>query len=830
MLPIEPILPQLFSALAEHDKVILQAPPGAGKSTFLPLQLIKNQMFKGRIIMLEPRRLAARSIAEYLAMQLGETVGQRVGYRVRQDVKVSAATVLEIVTEGILTRMIQSDPELSGIDLIIFDEFHERSIHADLALALSLDSQSALRDDLTLLLMSATLDSEYLSKMLDAPIITSEGRSYPVEMRYLPTKPEQMVACIGSLITQLLDEESGSMLVFLPGAKEINQLAGVLAGQSLSNSVKGNVKVYPLYGDLAKKQQQAAIAPCVGGERKIVIATNIAETSLTIDGIRIVIDSGLKRHASFNPKNGITKLQTTAIAKSSAIQRAGRAGRLMPGIGYRLDSAEIFERRMDFDQPEILTSDLMPLVLEVANWGADIDDLLWVNAPPKHLVAQARQLLVQLEILEQQSDQQFKVTAVGHQVSALGCHPRIAHMLLKAKTLSTELEVPVDSLACYLAAIIEEADPLPKGMRRDNSTIEARVRWMLAGKAPQVLQQARVWAKRINIRLKDSLPLEYCGVLLALAFPDRIAKSRGKGFQMSNGFGIVISDNDPLSFEPMLVVADLIEFDSRVYVGMAATISEQQIESELPHLLTTQDFVGWDKKGEKLVAETQTTLGRIVLCSKPAKGGITNGQRVDAFIALIKVKGLDLLAWDDEAVLLRLRLNTAFDLLSASDNCWPDYSDEALLGNLNDWLAPYLNNVRSLAELKKFDLKPALLSRLDWNTQQKLDNGFPERFKVPTGAHYKIEYRADQPPKLSVRIQEMFGLTETPMLANGRLPLVIELLSPARRPLQLTQDLAGFWQGSYEQVKKEMKGRYPRHYWPDDPAVAMPTNRVKKRM
>ncbi len=830
MLPIEPVLPELFATLTSHDKVILQAPPGAGKSTFLPLQLVKQKIFTGRIIMLEPRRLAARSIAEYLAQQLGEQVGQTVGYRVRQDVKVSSSTVLEIVTEGILTRMIQSDPELSGVDLVIFDEFHERSQHADLALALSLDMQSALRDDLTLLIMSATLDSEYLSKMLDAPIITSEGRSYPVEVRYLPGsspgKADQMVGRISSLIAQLLLEETGSILVFLPGAKEINGLADALAGQNLS----ANVKVYPLYGDLAKKQQQAAIAPCIGDERKIVIATNIAETSLTIDGIRIVIDSGLKRHASFNPKNGVTKLHTAAIAKSSAIQRAGRAGRLMPGICYRLDSAEIFERRMDFDQPEILISDLMSLVLEVANWGAEIDDMQWVNAPPKHLVAQAQQLMMQLEIF----DSHLKITPIGHQVNALGCHPRIAHMLLKAKTLGSAADLAVDSLACYLAAIIEEVDPLPKGMRRDNSSIEARVRWVQAGKSPQVLNQAKVWAKRINIRLQQSLPLEYCGVLLALAFPDRIAKSRGMGFQMSNGFGIVISDNDPLSHEAFLVVADLIEFDTRASVRLAAPISAEQITAELAHLVSSEDFVGWDKKGEKLVAETQSKLGRIVLDTKPTSGGISSGQRVAAFIGRIKDKGLDLLAWDDDSKQLRLRLNTAFSLYHQngqnSDSRWPAYSDAALLATLDDWLAPYLNNLRSLAELKKFDIKPALLSRLEWQQQQQLDKDFPERFKVPTGAHYKIEYRVDQSPKLSVRIQEMFGLTSNPALANGQLPLVIELLSPARKPLQLTQDLAGFWQGSYEQVKKEMKGRYPRHYWPDDPAIAMPTSRTKKKM
>lgn len=819
MLPIEPVLPQIFASLKTNERVILQAPPGAGKSTFLPLQLIKQNVFSGKIIMLEPRRLAARSIAHYLAKQLGEPVGQTVGYRIRQETKVSASTVLEIVTEGVLTRLIQSDPELSGIDLIIFDEFHERSIHADLALSLSLEIQGALRDDLKLLIMSATLDSQYLADILQAPVISSEGRSYPIDVRYLPTKQDQVVGQVSNLIVRMISEETGSMLVFLPGAAEINAVAANLA----SHNLPAQITIYPLYGDLDKGRQQAAIDPCIGDERKVVLATNIAETSLTIDGIRLVIDSGLKRHASFNPKNGVTRLQTTNIAKSSAIQRAGRAGRLMPGICYRLDSAEVFERRMDFDQPEILTSDLMSLVLEVANWGAEIEALQWVNEPPKHMVAQAQSLMVQLEIF----DSNHKMTSLGNEINRLGCHPRIAHMLLKAKMLSKTLQAPLDSLACYLAAIIEEADPLPKSMRRDNSGIEARIRWIQTGKSPHVMKQVKHWARKINIKLKDSLPLEYSGLLLALAFPDRIAKSRGQGFQMSNGFGVTMSQNDPLSHEPMLVIADLVEFDTRTFVGLSATISSEDIADHLSHLTTELDFVGWDGKGEKLVAETQIKLGKIVLDRKPLKGAISPEQRTAAFVKLIKAKGLDLLFWSDESKQLRLRLNTAFDLCGHG---WPDYSNEALLTTLEDWLAPYLNNVTSVAALKKLDLCKPLLSLLDWNKQQQLEKDFPERFKVPVGNYYKIEYRADQPPKLSVRIQEMFGLTETPSLAGGKLPLVMELLSPARKPLQLTQDLAGFWAGSYEQVKKEMKGRYPRHYWPDDPAIAMPTSKTKKKM
>lgn len=819
MLPIEPVLPELFEKLNNHDKVILQAPPGAGKSTFLPLKLVQQNVFSGKVIMLEPRRLAARSIAHYIASQLGEPVGQTVGYRIRQEAKVSKQTRLEIVTEGILTRLIQSDPELEGIDLIIFDEFHERSLHADLALALSLEVQGALRDDLKLLIMSATLDSQYLADLFDAPVVTSEGRSYPVDIRYLPTKQDQVVSQMGSLILKLLNQEQGSILVFLPGAKEIHQLDEFLSGQGLAE----HINVYPLYGDLDKKAQQAAIAPCIGDERKVVLATNIAETSLTIDGIRLVIDSGLKRHAGFNIKNGVTRLQTVNISKSSAIQRAGRAGRLMPGICYRLDSSELFERRRDFDEPEVLTSDLTSLVLEVANWGADIDDLQWVSTPPKPLVAQARTLLQQLEIL----DDQGKLTSLGNRINALGCHPRIAHMLLKAKGLKAELGVPVDALACYLAAIIEEADPLPKSMRRDNSNIDSRLRWVLSGKDQQVLKQARHWAKRIDIRLSDDLPLEYCGLLLALAYPDRIAKARGQGFHMSNGFGVVISHDDPLCHEPLLVIADLVEFNNRTFVGMASKLDEYQVSEYLPHLVSEEDYVGWDGKGEKLTCETQIKLGKIILSRKPKPGAITNEQRSQAFIALIRSKGLGLLNFDESATQLQLRLKTAHELDKSQ---WPDCSGEALLANLELWLAPYLLDVKTVAGLKNVDLRQGLMSMLDWSQQQALDKALPERLLVPAGNKHKIEYREGQPPKLAVRIQEMFGLTQTPMLANGKLPLVIELLSPARRPLQLTQDLAGFWQGSYNEVKKEMKGRYPKHYWPDDPAIAMPTSKTKKRM
>ena len=819
MLPIESVLAPLTQALAEQPTVILQAPPGAGKSTFLPLHLLKQGQFKGKIVLLEPRRLAARSIAHFMAKQLNEPVGQTVGYRIRQESRVSAQTRLEIVTEGILTRLIQSDPELAGVDLVIFDEFHERSIHADLALTLSLEVQGALREDLRLLVMSATLDSDYLADILDAPVISSEGRSYPVEVRYESPQSGQLIGQVATLIARLAHEESGSMLVFLPGAREIRGVEQQLNALALP----GNINIYPLYGDLDKGSQQAAIEPCKGDERKVVLATNIAETSLTIDGIRLVIDSGLKRHAGFNPKNGVTRLQTVNIAKSSAIQRAGRAGRLMPGICYRLDSGEGFARRMDFDEPQILTSDLMPLVLEVAQWGATMDELQWVSKPPQPLVDQARDLLVQLEVF----DNEHKVTPLGQAISELGCHPRIGHMLIKAKSLAKAVEAAVDSLACVLAAIVEQGDPLPKGMRNQQCNMENRVRWVMSGNNKALLEQARHWARRVGVKFNTSLPLEYCGLLLAMAYPDRIAKGRGQGFQLSNGFGVVIDSQDPLAHSPLLVIADLVEFDRRTLVSMAAPVSLIELQAYLGHLVAELEYAGWDSRGEKLIVEQRTCLGALVLDKKPVAGAVSAEQRTAAFVDLLRRKGLGGLNWSDEVSQYRLRMRWARKLLGDD---WPDAGDDALLAALENWLAPFLGDVGSVAALNKLNIMAPLKSLLDWGQQQQLDELLPERFTVPTGNRHKIHYRADEPPKLSVRIQEMFGVVATPTLARGQLPLLVELLSPARRPLQLTGDLAGFWQGSYREVQKEMKGRYPKHYWPDDPSIAEPTTRTRRHM
>ena len=825
MLPIQSVLNQLTDALQNHQSVVLQAPPGAGKSTFLPLHLLESSLFSGKIIMLEPRRLAAINIANYIASQLGEKAGERVGYRIRQESKVSDKTKLEVVTEGILTRMMQEDPELEGVDLVIFDEFHERSIRADLALALALDIQQGLRDDLKLLVMSATLDSEYLADFLQAPVISSEGRSYPVELFYQP-QGNDLIAQLAQLVKQSIYDEQGSILVFLPGAREINQLAEQLESSELPD----NVSVYPLYGDLDKGTQQRAIAPCRGDDRKVVLATNIAETSLTIDGVRIVIDSGLKRQANFNVKNGVTKLQTATIAKSSAIQRMGRAGRVMPGICYRLGSSESFERRMDFDEPEILNSDLMSLLLEVTHWGANVDDLMWLNAPPKHLLAQAEQLLLQLEMIEVISSG-LRVSKLGEQVIKLGGSPRIGHMLVKAKILSEQVGENLMPLACYLAALIESPDPLPKGLRQGNCNIESRLNFIHSsqgkGKGGAIQKQLKFWLAKMKLKTASSLPTHYSGLLLALAFPDRIALKRGQGYQLSNGFGVSLNHDDPLNEHSMLVISDLVEFDKRTFVGMAATVELDDISEYLPYLITKQDFVGWDNKGEKLVGEKQTKLGQIIVGKEPLKDAITNEQRTEAFITLIKRKGLGLLNFTDECEQWLLRVNTAYSINPDDFIC---FSSETLLSEVDTWLAPFLGNITTVAQLKQLDVLEALKTRLDWQTQQVLDAQLPVKFKVPVGNSYKIEYRQGQNPKLSVRIQEMFGLTTNPSLMNGKLPLVIELLSPARRPIQLTQDLAGFWQGSYGEVKKEMKGRYPKHYWPDDPAVAMPTSRVKSKM
>ena len=826
-LPISELLTPLNTALTDGQQVLLQAPPGAGKSTWLPMQLLKHPAFLGqKILMLEPRRLATRSIARYIASQLGEKVGQQVGYRVRGETCVGPETRLEIVTEGILTRMLQQDPELNDIGLVIFDEFHERSIHADTALALVLEVQDALRDDLKLLVMSATLEHEAMAELIpSAAVLHAEGRCYPVTHHYKsrdlrqPLEPQ-----LAALVKQALTEYDGNLLVFLPGGKEIRRLA------SLLTQLPANTELYPLYGELDHKRQDAAIAPTPKGQRKIVLATNIAETSLTIEGISLVIDSGLVRKAEFNRNNGISRLRTQQISQASAEQRAGRAGRLQAGHCWRLWSQGEQERFARYDTPEILTSDLLSLALELARWGVqDANELHWLNPPPANNLEQARGLLRQFDAINDKG----QLTPHGKTLYGFGTDPRLAQMLLMAGKWQQQGIGGIATLAAYLAALLEQRDPI----KLSGASLEPRVEQLMAKNnhshpaLKNAVRQAKQYLKKLKLSPDFSCPLNYCGVLLSQAFPDRIAKRRqdSERYQLANGYGALVNREDQLQQEEFLVVADLLALDGQNGQGqifLAAPLGIDALEELSPRLFEQRERLGWDSKSDKVVAEKQKCLGQLVLKREPL-ANISPDQLTAALLAGIRAKGIDTLPWQPDAVSLRQRMQFAHGLDSDQ---WPDCSDEALLDSLDEWLAPFMNGMKKLGDLRKLNLREALMARLPWPLPQQLDSLLPTHFEVPTGSRIRLEYGQGDTVRLSVRIQEMFGHLDSPSIANGQIKLLVELLSPAQRPLQLTQDLATFWQGSYQDVKKEMKGRYPKHYWPDDPAIAMPTRRTKKYM
>ncbi|NQZ48677.1 MAG: ATP-dependent helicase HrpB [Moritella sp.] len=833
-LPITSVLPTLFTALKSSNQVILQAPPGAGKSTLLPLKLLQEKIFSGRILMLEPRRLAARNIATFMASQLQQKVGEDVGYRMRGDTKVSKSTRLEVVTEGILTRMIQQDPELSDYDLIIFDEFHERSLNADIGLAFALEVQQGLRDDLKLLVMSATLDSEGLQKMLpDAQLITAEGRCFPVSYSYHPmnlqrsTIKQALPSAITATVKLALQQQGGNILVFLPGVSEIKRCQ-----QQLQELVNAHLQVLPLYGQLTQQQQQAAINPIAAGQRKIVLATNIAETSLTIDGISVVIDSGLERKVSFSPRSGVSRLQTKRISQASATQRAGRAGRLQIGHCYRLWREEDHSRLEPQIEPEILAADLTSTCLELKVWGVNsFAELALLDQPSVANVDYAEGLLTDLGALES-----GHCSKHGQALAAFGMSPRLAHMLLTAQAWEDELP-GISWLACRLIALLEGSERLPLDL-------DFALQQMAAGQFNQAKRQAQQWAQRFSFVKKSSHHRDtnaYTGLLLALAYPDRIAQRRdntGRGqaghgqdvrYMLSNGLGVKLMSDASLTSAELLVVADLslTEQGADAMVYNACEIDLAELQTWLPQLFSQQAFVQWDLKAQKLIAQQRQCLGKLVL-SRQVLTDITPAQKQTAVLAGIRKAGLSVLPWNDQSKALLTRLRCAH--LWLPELGFVDYSDEALIGDLENWLLPYLTGVTGPAQMKKIPLIEALLSRLAWSLQQRLDKELPTHFTVPTGSKIKLRYSDNAAPSLPVRIQEMFGQANKPAVANGRVPIVIELLSPAQRPLQITQDLLGFWNGSYAEVKKEMKGRYPKHYWPDNPLEAMPTRRVKKHM
>ncbi|MCI1026912.1 ATP-dependent helicase HrpB [Pantoea dispersa] len=806
-LPVSEVLPALLAALAQSPQVLLAAPTGAGKSTWLPLQLLQQAQLPGQIIMLEPRRLAARNVAQRLAEQLGEQPGETVGYRLRGENCSSAATRLLVVTEGILTRMLQRDPLLEGVSLVILDEFHERSLQADLALALLLDVQQGLRDDLKILLMSATLDNQQLRTLLpDAPFIASQGRSFPVMRRYASLNPQQRFEeAVAREVAQLLRDEPGSLLLFLPGVAEIERVK-----RELASRVSDEVDLSPLYGALSLEAQRRAILPAAPGRRKVVLATNIAETSLTIEGIRLVVDSALERAAQFDVRSGVTRLLTQRISQASMTQRAGRAGRLAPGICLHLLPQEQALRAAAQSEPEILTSDLASLQLDLLQWGCqDAAQLQWLDSPPARSLQAARQQLQRLGAL----DSEGRLSARGRKMAQLGSDPRLTAMLCAAGD-----DVHAIASAALLVAILE--DPPRSG--------SVDLRDALNQPQPQWLRRARHWQQRLNAG-QGRVDADRFPALLAAGFADRLAQRRGHSarYQLANGIGAMLDEHDGLSRYEWLIAPSLLQGASSADARMllALPVEMDALRQQCPQLVEQRTDVDWDEDKGTLRAWRREAIGALILRAQPQARPEPEILH-PAMLRWIREKGLAVLGWTPEAEQLRLRLQCAAQWLP--EEAWPTLDDDTLLASLEHWLLPEMGAVRDLKGLQSVNLVSALLHLLTWSQRQRLDTVLPTHYTVPTGSRLPIRYDAEKPPALAVRMQEMFGEAQNPAVADGRVPLVLELLSPAHRPLQITRDLAAFWRGAYPEVQKEMKGRYPKHPWPDDPASALPTRRTKK--
>ena len=834
-LPIDSILPQLTDTMDQHHQCVLEAPPGAGKTTRVPLALLDRPWLDGlKILMLEPRRLAARAAAEQMARTLGEAVGETVGYRVRLDNRVSARTRIEVVTEGILTRMLQDDPSLDGVGLLIFDEFHERSLDADLGLALALQGRSLFRDDedpLRLLVMSATLDGSAIAGLLgEAPIVRSEGRSYPVSIEYgQPWQAGEWIdKRVCQTVYQALAEQSGSLLVFLPGQGEIQRVQQSLSEQL---SEREEILICPLYGNLSLAEQRQAIEPAPADKRKIVLATNIAETSLTIEGVRVVIDSGLSRQAVFDPNTAMTRLRTGRISRAASIQRAGRAGRIEPGVCYRLWSEDQQQQLAAYSPAEILQADLTPLTLQLSRWGVDDPaELDWLDNPPGAAFSQSCQLLTDLGALQTTTHGGYQLTEHGEQLSLLPVHPRLAHMIVRG------CELGLRKQACALAALLGERDPL----RDSQADITLRLEWLRGERhcsrsQRPLLQRIRQQQQRFEQLCRHIEPIEavtepdhtdWIGLLIALAYPDRIAQQRSNSntLRMSNGRAAQLEDGDRLQKSTWLAVAQLAgrEGSREDRIWLAAELNPTLFDGPLAEQLNSIEVVEWSSAENRLLSEKQQRLGALIIDRQPLESP-SDEACIRALLALVRKKGLTLLPWNDDLQRIRARVNFLHQQLGAP---WPDFSDTALLANLEQWLAPYLNDVRHLNHFSRLDLKNILLAQLPWPLPQQLDELAPEKLPVPSGSRISIDY-SQQPPVLAVKLQEMFGATETPTVAG--VALQIHLLSPARRPLQVTQDLVSFWQNSYVQVQKDMKGRYPKHPWPDDPFTAIATAHTKPR-
>lgn len=839
-LPIDAALPALRAALAERHEAVLEAPPGAGKTTRVPLALLDEPWLAGQtIVMLEPRRLAARAAAERLASELGERVGETVGYRIRLDSKVGPNTRIEVVTEGILARRLQDDPGLEGVGLVIFDEYHERSLDADLALALTLSGRELLREGppLKVLPMSATLDGERLAALLgDAPLVRSEGRMYPVDIHWgRAAQPgEALEPRVVQTVLQALAEQGGSLLVFLPGQAEIRRVQAALE-ETLAN--RADILLCPLHGELELAAQRAAIEPAPAGQRKVVLATNIAETSLTIDGVRVVVDAGLERVPRFDPASGMTRLDTQRISRASATQRAGRAGRLEPGVCYRLWSQTQHEQLATHGSAEILQADLTGLALQLARWGVDdAGELVWLDAPPAAALAQARELLQRLGALEPRG-KGWALTAHGQAMATLPAHPRLAHLLLRGQSLG------LGALAADLAALLSERDIL-RGAGADLHSRLALLSGEARGprgaqggvqRARQLARQFRnLLPKRVEQPVADPEHPRWLGCLLAFAYPDRIARQRragGADYRLANGRAAQFGEPDALMKHEWLVAADLGsrqgQREERIY--LAADLDPALFDGPLAEQVRDVELLDWDEREGVLRAERQRRVGELVLSSE-ALAGLDEAARGRALVALVRRKGLELLPWTPELRQwqARIALLRRLDLADKGASEWPDVGDAALLASLEDWLLPYLGRVSRLSHFAALDLPAILQGLLPWPLPQRLDELAPKTLEVPSGSRIRLDY-GEEPPVLAVRLQELFGLAATPRIAGGRLGVKLHLLSPAQRPVQVTQDLASFWANTYAEVKKDLKGRYPKHYWPDDPLIAEPTARAKPR-
>ncbi len=814
-LPIDAVLDDLSCTLEAHNAAVLVAPPGAGKTTRVPLALLDAPWAKGKkIIVLEPRRIAARASADRMAKSLHERAGETVGYRVRFGSKISRATRIEVVTEGIFTRQILDDPELSGIAAILFDEFHERSLDADMGLALARDAQTGLREDLRILVMSATLDGARVAKLLgDAPVVESEGRAFPVETRYLGRKADAPIERqMADAIASALRADGGSVLAFLPGAAEIRRTQNFLAERVQD----AGIEIVPLFGALDAAVQDRAISPPPKGTRKVVLATSIAETSLTIEGVRIVVDSGLARVPRYEPDIGLTRLETVRVSRAAADQRRGRAGRTEPGICYRLWDEPQTASLAPYTQPEILSADLSSLVLDLAQWGvSDPAALSFLDPPPQPAWKEAKSLLSELNAL----DGDGRITAEGKSLRALALPPRLARMIVDSHRAGE------GEAAAEIAAILTE-----RGLGGDSADLEHRRDQFRRDRSPRAASArdlARRWASQVAASEKAGAQEDLStGLMLAYAFPDRVARNRGNGsFVLANGRGAAVEQTSSLARAPYIAIGEMTGTAASGRILLAAQITQDEIERHFAEHIEAVDDISFDRSAMALRARRKRMLHAITL-SEATLAVSPSEDTARIFADGLIAAGLDRLPWSKAAKQWRDRV---MFLRKAEGDSWPDLSDVGLIARRDDWLVPALYDKIALKDISAGDLSDALMTLVPWEMRARLDREAPTHFEAPTGTVLAIDYEAEQGPTIAVRLQELFGLNTHPSIAAGKVPLVLELLSPAQRPVQVTRDLPGFWRGSYAAVRSDLRGRYPRHPWPEDPASALPTRRVKPR-